>query len=153
MRWIYAMIVILVLPLAARGEELPDGGVTGPEVSSALRHAGYPADMIADQSGAPRIRSSTGKVLFDVRFYQCGKELRCTSIGFTAAHRRRGVTQATIADWNRETRFGRAWQDRNGVTWVSLDVEASHGMTTAALEANISRWISVLNGFESFLAG
>ena len=33
-----------------------------------------------------------------------------------------------------------------------MDVETSHGMTTEALDANISRWILVLNAFETFVA-
>ena len=151
MRRIYALIVMLTLPLTAHGEALPDGGVTAPEVASAMRHAGYPADVIADRAGTPLIRSSTGKVLFSVYFYQCGAELRCASIQFTAEYRRKGVPLATIAAWNREKRFGRAFQDRNGISWVAMDVEAIHGMTTEALGANISRWITVLNAFETFL--
>jgi hypothetical protein len=156
MRWICTSIVTLAivtlaLPLAAQGESLPDGGATAPEVASALRHAGYPADPIADRAGAPVVRSSTGKLLFNVNFYQCSKELRCASIQFIAEHRHRGVAPAIIATWNREKHFGRAFQDRNGLSWVAMDVETSRGMTTEALAANISRWILVLNGFESFL--
>jgi hypothetical protein len=153
MRWMFALLVMLALPLAAQGESLPDGGVTAPEVAAALKHAGYPADILADRAGDPLIRSSTGKVLFNVNFYQCGPRLRCASIQFTAPNRRRGVAPATIAAWNRDRRFGRAFQDRSGVSWVSMDVEASHGMTTEALEANIGRWITVLNAFEIFVAG
>ena len=151
MRWIFAMIVMLALPLAAQAESLPDGGVTAPEVASALRHAGYPADLLTDHAGAPLIRSSTGKVLFNIYFFQCGTELRCASIEFIAEYRRRGVPLATIAAWNRDKRFGRAFQDRYGKSWLAMDVDTSHGMTTEALGANIDRWVSVLNGFESFL--
>ncbi len=151
MRWICVLIVTLALPLAAQGEGLPDGGVTAPEVASALRHAGYPSDAIADRAGTPLVRSSTGKMLFNVNFYQCGAELRCASIEFAAEVRRRSVAPAIIAAWNREKRFGRAFQDKNGMCWVAMDVETSHGMTTELLAANVSRWITVLNGFESFL--
>jgi hypothetical protein len=151
MRWIYALIVTLALLPAAQGESLPDGGVTAPEVASVLRHAGYPADLIADHAGAPLIHSSTGKLLFNVSFYQCSGELRCASIQFIAENRRKAVAPALIAAWNRDKRFGRAFQDRNGIAWVAMDVETSHGMTTEALGANVSRWITVLNGFESFL--
>ena len=153
MRWMYALIVMFALPLAAQGKDLPDGGVTAPEVAAALKEAGYPADILADHGGDPLIRSSTGKVLFNVSFYECGTTLRCASVQFTAQHRRKGVSAATIAAWNRERRFGRAFQDRNGVSWVSMDVETSHGITTEALKANISRWITVLSTFEAFVAG
>ena len=151
MRWICALIVTLILPLVARAEILPDGGVTAPEVASALRKAGYPADPNADRAGAPLVHSSTGKILFNVYFYQCSSDLRCGSIQFLAEHRRRGVPPSLIATWNREQHFGRAFQDRNGLSWLAMDVETSRGMTTEALAANISRWITVLTGFESLL--
>jgi hypothetical protein len=151
MWWIWALIAMLALPLAAQAESLPDGGVTAPEVASALRHAGYPADPIANRVGAPLVRSSTGRILFDVSLNQCSTELRCASIQFIAEHRHRGVAPAIIAVWNREKHFGRAFQDRNGLSWIAMDVETSLGMTTEGLAANIGRWVTVLDGFESFL--
>jgi hypothetical protein len=151
MRWVYVLILMLASSLAARGDGIPDGGVTAVEVAHALKTAGYPADIVGDRAGDPSIRSSTGKVLFTVHFFQCGTVLRCASLRFTAPNRRKGVTPATIAAWNRERRFGRAFQDRNGVSWVAMDVETSHGMTTEALDANISRWILMLNAFETFV--
>jgi hypothetical protein len=153
MRRIFALIVMLILPLGANGENLPDGGVTAPEVAAALKKTGYPADIIADRAGDPLVRSSTGKVLFYVHFYQCSTDLRCASIQFAARFRHKAVTAATIAAWNREKRFGRAFLDRNGVAAVAMDVETSHGLTTEALEADINRWITVLTAFATFIAG
>jgi len=152
MRWIYPLIVMLALSPGARGGLLPDGGVTAPEVAGALKDAGYPADVATDQGGDPMIRSSTGKTLFNVYFYRCGNALRCASIQFTAPYRRKGVTQATLAAWNRERRFGRAFQDSDGTAWISMDVETRRGVTSEALEANVNRWITVLHAFEVFIA-
>jgi hypothetical protein len=150
MRWIYVLVVLLAQPLAVQGEPLADEGMSAPEMAKALGQAGYPADLTADRAGYPLIRSSTGKVLFDVYFFQCGQKLRCTSIHFTAAFRHRTVPAATIAAWNRDHRFGRAFQDFRGVAWVSMDVKTSRGMTIEALHVDISRWITVINAFEVF---
>jgi hypothetical protein len=152
MRWIFGLLLILPMA-AAQGESLPDGGVSAPEVASVLKHAGYPADVSAGRGGDPLIRSSTGKVVFTVYFFQCGAELRCGSIAFSAAYRHRGVTPAMIAAWNRDKRFGRAFLDGHGTAEVSMDIETSHGMTTEALDANVSRWIAVLDAFVSSFAG
>jgi hypothetical protein len=152
MRWIH--IVMLILPVAAaQGGVLADGGVSAPEVADVLKQAGYPADVSAGRAGDPLIRSSTGKVVFTVYFFQCGPELRCASIAFSAAYRHRGATPAMIAAWNRDNRFGRAFLDGHGTAEVSMDVETSHGMTTEALGANLSRWIAVLNAFVSSFSG
>ncbi len=150
MRCIYALIVMLALPVAALGEQLPDDGVSAPAVAAALISAGYPADVTTNRSGDPLLRSSTGKVLFYVHFYQCGAQLRCSSIQFTAPFRHKSMTPSMIALWNEEKRFGRAFLDRSGIAWVAMDVEASRGMTSEALEANIRRWITVMGMFGSF---
>jgi Putative bacterial sensory transduction regulator len=152
MRSICALIVLLTLPLAARADSLPDGGVTAPDVAAALKSAGYPADVTADRSGQPYIRSSTGKVLFLVHFYQCGSELRCASVEFIAPFRHKYSTQAAIGAWNREKRFGRAFLDSHGAAWLAMDVETIHGMTTEALEADVKRWTNVMSEFEAFVA-
>jgi hypothetical protein len=153
MRWICALIVALCLPSSAWADEVPGSGVSSLEVAAALKNAGYPADITADQSGDPLVRSSTGRVLFNVYFYQCGSRLRCQSIQFTAPYRRTGVPPATIAAWNRDRRFGRAFLDSRANVWIAMDVEASRGITTEALEANVERWVTVMNAFETFIAG
>jgi hypothetical protein len=150
MRWM-CLIVMLALPLAVVAEPLPDGGISAPEFAAALKTAGYPADITNDRLGDPMIRSSTGKVLFDVYFYQCGTQLRCTSIQFTAPFRHKAATATTIAAWNRDRRFGRAFLDFRGTPWIAMDVETT-GMTTEALAANLERWVNVLGSFEVFAA-
>ena len=149
MRWTMIAIVMFCTPIAAQGQRPGDGGVSAPEVASALKEAGYPAVIGADRSGDPLVRSSTGKAAFDVYFYQCSAQRRCTSIQFITPYRRKGVTQTTIAAWHRDRRFGRAWLD-NGIPWLSMDVETSRGVTTEALVANIDRWITVVTAFEVF---
>lgn len=150
MRCVYALIVMVCLPWAAQGGLLPDGGVSAPEVAAALHTAGYPADTTAQVSGSPLVRSSTGKLMFFVHFFQCDAQLRCASIQFTAELHHKTVAPATIAAWNRERRFGRAFLDNRGTAWIAMDVDTSHGVTTEALAANIARWISVISSFETF---
>jgi hypothetical protein len=144
------VIVMLVLSTAAQSGNLPDGGVSAPEVAAALKQAGYPADITAERSGGPLIRSSTGKLLFFVHFFQCDAQLRCASIQFTAEFRRKSPAPGIIAAWNRERRFGRAFLDNHGIAWIAMDVETSHGATSEALVANIARWIAVAGAFETF---
>ena len=149
MRWICALILVL-MPTFALGGLLPDGGVSAPEVAAALKDAGYPADMTQEHAGDPLIRSSTGKLEFNVAFFQCDQQLRCASLQFTAPFRRR-ATAPLIATWNREKRFGRAWLDGRGIAFLSMDLETSHGMTTEALKANIVRWVAVMTAFDGFV--
>jgi hypothetical protein len=105
--------------------------------------------MTAERSGTPLIRSSTGKVLFFVNFFQCDAQLRCASIQFAATFRHKAIAAATIAAWNRDHRFGRAYLDNRDAVLIAMDVETSHGITTEALRANIERWMSVISAFET----
>ena len=149
MRYLFILIATFMLAAAARGGPLPSGGVSAPELAAALKQAGYPADMTAERSGTPLIRSSTGKVLFLVNFFQCDGQLRCASIQFTATFRHKAIAAATIAAWNRDHRFGRAYLDNRDAALIAMDVETSHGITTEALSANIERWMSVISTFET----
>jgi Putative bacterial sensory transduction regulator len=151
-RALAATLIATTFTFPAQATLLADAGVSASEFATALRQAGYPADVTADRSGQPLIRSSTGKVLFNVYFYQCSQQLRCESLQLTAPFRQKSYTQTAIGAWNRERRFGRAFLDNHGVAWLSMDIEASHGMTTEALQANVGRWIGVMNTFETFAA-
>jgi len=150
MRWIW-LVAMLGLPLAGHAGPLPDGGVSAPELAAALKTAGYPADITNDRMGDPMIRGSTGTVVFEVYFFQCGAELRCTSIQFTAPFRRKALTATTIAIWNRDHRFGA----RSGFPRHPVDFDGcrSHAWDDdGALGANIQRWVGVLSAFEVFAA-
>jgi Putative bacterial sensory transduction regulator len=150
MRCVYVLMAMLAIPLTAHGDLLADGGVSAAEVAAAFRKTGYPADITNERTGSPSIRSSTGKILFFVHFFQCNAQLRCASIEFTAEFRRKAMTPATIAAWNRERHFGRAFLDNHGTAWVAIDVETSHGVTTEALAANVERWGTIISAFEMF---
>jgi len=150
MRCVYVLMAMFAIPLTAHGDLLPDGGVSAAEVAAAFHKAGYPADITNEKPGSPSIRSSTGKILFFVHFLQCNTQLRCASIQFVAEIRRKAMAPATIAAWNRERRFGRAFLDNHGTAWIAMDVETSHGITTEALAANLERWVGVISAFEIF---
>jgi hypothetical protein len=148
MRAIIVLLVMLSVP--AMAEPLPNGGVSATDVAAALRASGYPADITSDRFGDPMIRSSTGKEVFEVNFLQCGSQLRCAAIQFVAPFRHKVASAATVAAWNRGRRFGRAFLDGSGVSWVSMDVRTGRDMTTEALQASIRRWLMVVNAFEVF---
>jgi hypothetical protein len=149
MRYAYVLILALSLPVAAQGAVLQDG-VSAPEVAAALHSAGYPADVTTEHQGSPLIRSSTGKTLFLVHFFQCDAQLRCASIQFISRLQHKTMAPAAIEAWNRERRFGRAFLTSHGTAWIAMDVETSHGITTEALAANLGRWVGVISAFETF---
>ena len=141
-----ALVLMGGTPAAAE-----DGGVTAEEMAAALKNAGYPAEISKDRSGDPLIKSTSGTAKFGVFFYQCGGQLRCKSVQFSAGFSQKGVKAAKLADWNRNRRFGRAYQDNVADPWVEMDIDAARGLPAEVLESNVDRWIAVLSEFQRFI--
>jgi hypothetical protein len=131
----------------ASASSLPDGGVTGAEVASVLQQAGYKAEITTDDGGDPLIKSASGGVNFSVYFYECHKTPRCGSIQFYAGFKKPGIGEAVISEWNRTTRFGKAYLDKDSDPRVEMDMDLQHGATTEAIANDIERWAGVLAHF------
>jgi hypothetical protein len=148
-----ALHLLLALLLAcggaasARAMALPDGGVTAAEVTAILQQRGYPATSSTDQVGDPLLKSTSKGVNFSVYFYTCNKSPRCTSIQFYAGFKKPGISASQIGEWNRTTRFGKAYLDKDGDPNVEMDMDVEHGATTEAIANDLDRWIAVLGAF------
>lgn len=147
----HIMIVLAACILMRGAPAAAADGVTAEDVAAALKNAGYPAEIAKDRSGGPLIKSTSGTAKFGVFFYQCGGQSRCKSVQFSAGFSQRGIKAAKLADWNRNRRFGRAWQDNTADPWVEMDIDATRGLPSDVLEANVDRWISVLGEFQKFI--
>jgi hypothetical protein len=126
---------------------LPDGGVTSAEVAAILQRAGYKAEITKDQYGDPLVRSASSGVNFSVYFYTCQKTPRCTSIQFYAGFQKPGISDNRVAEWNRTTRFGKAYLDKDGDPRLEMDMDVQHGATTEAIANDLDRWVAVLAAF------
>jgi Putative bacterial sensory transduction regulator len=150
MKGLDCLVITLCLagPVAsALAAPLPDGGVTAPEVANVLQRAGYKAEVSTDKYGDPLIRSASSGVGFSVYFYTCHKTPRCTGIQFYAGFKKPGIAETQVSEWNRTTRFGKAYLDKDGDPNLEMDMDVEHGATSEAIANDLDRWVAVLAAF------
>ena len=136
---------------AARATPIPDGGVTAAEVARALQAINLKAEVTTDSEGDPMIKSGVDGGEFRVLFYSC-KGQRCGEIAYMSAFDMdKGTTYASMNEWNRRHRFGRAYLDDDMDPYLLMDVDFEHGATSEAIENSARTWTSVLPVFKKHI--
>jgi Putative bacterial sensory transduction regulator len=120
---------------------------------ASLQAAGYSAEMQKDSGGDPMIKSSVGGHPFRVIFYGCKANRDCTTIAFSSGYDKKSETSlASINQWNREKRFGRAFLDGEGDPILAMDVDLDDGGISSALFTdNLEFWVAVKAAFEKHI--
>ncbi len=72
------------------------------------------------------------------------------SAGWEGDDRPDDLTDAMMADWNREKRFGKAYLDGDGNATVDMSVNLHGGVTRANLDDTIDWWRLVLVEFDDY---
>jgi hypothetical protein len=116
----------------------------------ALQAAGYSAKLEKDSAGDPLIASAVNGHPFRIVFYGCKANADCATITFAAGYDKKGETSlASINDWNRKNRFGRAYLDDEGDPILGMDVDLDDGGVSALLFTdNLEFWTAVSGAFE-----
>jgi hypothetical protein len=149
--WAAAM---LAAGLAAAPAEAQMVSAKNPDsLIKALQGAGYAAKLDKDGSGDPMIVSAAGGHPFRVIFYGCTQNRDCATIQFAAGYDKKSETSlASINDWNRTKRFGRAYLDAEGDPILGMDVDLDDGgVSTALFIDNLQFWTSVKAAFEQHI--
>ena len=143
---------VLGLASGAQARPLPDGGVTPTEVAGLMQDKGFRAEIVTGDGGAPVIRSTSGGYRFAVYFFGC-KAARCSAIQFASAvNMPNGMSLKRVNDWNRHSRFGRAYLDDESDPFMEMDVDVEHRFTTQAFVNNLNTWEAVLGRFRKFVS-
>lgn len=119
-------------------------------VASAMQSAGYRAEMAADDSGDPMIRSSSSGSAFAVFFYGCTNNRNCTTVQFFAGYTDPGkASLARINEWNTTARFARAYLTDKGAARIEYDLDLDEGgMSRALFLDNLTVWTVLMAKFE-----
>lgn len=120
---------------------------------AALQAAGYSAKLDKDATGDPMIVSAVNGHTFRVVFYGCKANKDCATITFAAGFDKKSATSlASINDWNRKNRFGRAYLDDEGDPIIGMDVDLDDGgMSTALFTDNLEFWTAVTGAFQKHI--
>ncbi|MEQ9401207.1 MAG: YbjN domain-containing protein [Longimicrobiales bacterium] len=118
-------------------------------VVSALRSAGYRAEVTTDSHGDPMIRSASGGTNWSLYFYGCRDNRDCRSVQFAVSFDKAEALDAdNMNDWNRRIRFGQASVDDEGDPRLSLDLNlAEGGISRALFIDNVELWDRTLSRF------
>jgi hypothetical protein len=137
----------LTAPTAHTGEIID---ATDPaEVLEVVRNHGE-GTMTKDGMGDPLIEGRIEDKDYRLFFYDCSEGRGCKSLMFSATWEIEDLTDARIADWNREQRFGKAYLDTEGRATVEMNVNLHGGVTRANLDDTISWWRLVLAEFPKY---
>ncbi len=147
-----AMMAALAAPAAAGAEEIIDA--TGPaRILAAVQGYGEAA-LTTDNLGDPLIEGRIGEKDYRLLFYGCSEGRDCKTLMFSAGwegdDRTDDLTDAMMADWNREKRFGKAYLDEDGRATVEMNVNLHGGVTRANLDDTIDWWRLVLAEFADY---
>jgi hypothetical protein len=99
------------------------------------------ASLDKDILGDPRITGIIDGQKYTIHFYGCLNGKDCDDIQFyTYWTGGRDATLDKINEWNRKTRFGKAYLDTDGDTALEMTVNIDYGVSTKNLEDNFSWW-------------
>ncbi len=147
-----AITAAMLAAPAAGAEETIDA--TDPERILAIAHSFGEAALTTDNLGDPLIEGRIGEKDYRLLFYGCSEGRDCKTLMFSAGwegdDRTDELTDAMMADWNREKRFGKAYLDEDGLATVEMNVNLHGGVTRANLDDTIDWWRLVLAEFADY---
>ncbi|GGD92140.1 hypothetical protein GCM10011515_09780 [Tsuneonella deserti] len=118
-------------------------------VVTAMKKAGYKADLTQDGVGDPMITSALDGTKFVVLFYNCTEHVDCRTIQFSTGYTGSSADVNDMNKWNSSQRFGRAYIDDEGDPALQMDIDLDDGGISQALfEDNLEFWASLVPRFE-----
>ena len=138
---------ILAAP-AAHAEEMIDA--TDPTGVLAIARNYGDAALTTDSLGDPLIEGLIDGKEYRLYFYDCSENRDCNSLMFSAAWEAEGLTDAMMADWNREKRFGKAYLDEDSRAMVEMNANLYGGVTRVNLDDTTDWWRLVLAEFSDY---
>ena len=105
------------------------------------------------KKGKPKITGRLAGFKYGVYFYGCNKQhTGCKNIQFAAYFTGvSGLSEYKINDWNRRYRFGKAYLDKDGDPFITMNVNLFGGVTTKNLDDTWDWWRTVVKQFEKFI--
>lgn len=107
------------------------------------------ATLDTDSVGDPMITGRLDGTKYGIYFYGCNDGKNCRSIQFSAGWAGTKVTLADLDEWNRTTRFGKAYLDKDGDPRLEMDVNLDGGVTRKNLDDVVDWWQVSLKGFKT----
>ena len=116
-----------------------------------IQGAGYRADLRTTDLG-PYIVSADSGLTWILIFQGCEGGQNCSSIQFYAGFKKQGVALASLNQWNRTHRYGRAYLDDNRDPAIEMDVNfTGGGLSEENFRDNLKIWIALFVSYREFV--
>ena len=121
-------------------------------IAQVMADAGYQTTRSTDAEGMPKLDGDIDGWSFSVYFYGCRGTL-CDAIQFAAGFDEdQPMDQRIINDWNRNTRFGRAYLDEEGDPWVEYDINMEgDGVSVSNFNESLAYWDTIVKQFTNHI--
>ena len=154
-----ALALSLAAPGGARAQEAAPSapafvGLTPESVRDWLVAAGAEAGEVMREDGDVFFRVDDAGVVWFIFFYGCEADGRCGDMQFNTVFDGTGVSADTVAAWNREQRWLKAFAtDANGqpVVFVQFDVLFVSGQSVSQLADATVLWLEGVDRFAAHL--
>jgi hypothetical protein len=146
-RLFLALALLIAAPGAAVAEDLPNGGMTIPDIVDGLHAQGLTAEIDTSKDGTRNVVASSEGVKFRIYQFDC-KGDRCASLQFSEGFDTKGAFgPGPMNDWNRENRWTRAYVDKVNDPWLEMDVDLAPGGSFEMLNDELATWRMCLINF------
>ena len=108
------------------------------------------AELTTDSLGDPLVRGELSGVPYDVYFFGCENGADCKNLQFRTGGEYQGVSEADVARWNREKRFGKTFLDNNGNLVLEMNLNLDFGVTQENLFDTFDWWRVVVDEYVAF---
>lgn len=126
------------------------------QVAKLLTEEGYKAKVETSERGQQYIKSSSGGRNFTVSFLGCSGGVKaepCTSVEFyTGFTHGKPYPIERTNEWNRKSRYGRAYVDSDNDPVVEMDLLLEPtGMPQRLFVENLKIWFDIMADFDDFV--
>ncbi len=142
---VIAALLLALVPAAASGQELVDGGDVETILEIAKAHG--EAELESRTSGDPRISGRINGLGYQLFFMNCTDGKDCEDLNFYAGFADLKPTVDAINDWNRNKRFGNAYLDSDLDAVIEFDVNLEFGVARDNLDAAFGLWELLLQQY------
>jgi hypothetical protein len=151
-RAVWAALALCALAGPALAGGVPNDGLKAKDVADWLKkqHLEATVDAVGRKDAPATVVRVSGAEPFAIYLYDCRKD-RCASMQYAAeVTAPAGMSMARINAWNRQSRYVRAYLDASGRLYGEYDLDIAPGLSQAALDHSLRRWLSASQRFRLF---
>lgn len=124
---------------------------TDPERVMELVRGFGSATLEQDAYGDPKITGRIDGHKFNLYFYGCDDNRNCSDLQFAAAWAGQDVSLRRINEWNKTTRYGKAYLDSDGDPTLEMTVNLKYGVSRDNFDDTIDWWKLAMSEFVEHL--